>query len=222
GTSEPDPVVAAALAEFSGAEGIIVHLREDSRHIQKRDLVLLKKTVKTKLNLEMAATEEMIKIAKEIKPDIATLVPEKREELTTEEGLDVNSKTGYLANVIKDLKDSGIKVSLFINPDPIQIKTAKDLDADYIEIHTGFFCDNYHNERGEIELERIKDAVKLASRLNLAINAGHGINYNNIRPLLTIKEIEEFSIGHSIIARALIVGIERAVREMYEIVNRGF
>ena len=150
GTTEPDPVIAAALAELAGAEGIIVHLREDFRHIQKRDVELLRKTVKTKLNLEMAATKEIIKIAKEVKPDLVTLVPEKREELTTEEGLNIKSKKGYLLNIIKDLKDSGIKVSLFINPDPEQIKVAKDLDADFIEIHTGFFCDNYSKKRGEI------------------------------------------------------------------------
>jgi len=222
GTAEPDPVTAAALAELAGAEGIIVHLREDARHIQKRDLILLRKTVKTKLNLEMAATEEMINIAKEVKPDLVTLVPERREELTTEEGLNVKSKKEYLSNVIKDLKANEIKVSLFINPDPIHIKVAKDLNADYIEIHTGFFCDNYNNKRGETELEKIKEAVKVASELGLTINAGHGINYYNIKPLLKIKEIEEFSIGHSIIARAVIVGIERAVREMYEIINRGF
>jgi pyridoxine 5-phosphate synthase len=222
GTTEPDPVIAAALAELAGAEGIIVHLREDFRHIQKRDVELLRKTVKTKLNLEMAATKEIIKIAKEIKPDLVTLVPEKREELTTEEGLNIKSKKEYLLDVIKDIKDSGIKVSLFINPDPEQIKVAKDLDADFIEIHTGFFCDNYSKKRGEIELKKIKDAVKVASKHNLVINVGHGIDYNNIKPLLEIKEIEEFSIGHSIIARAVIVGIEKAVREMYEIINRGF
>ena len=217
--SEPDPVTAAAIVELAGADGIIVHLREDRRHIKDRDLRLLKQTVKSKLNLEMASTEEMIRIALEVKPDMATLVPEKREELTTEGGLDVNMNREVIENSVALLKDGEIVVSLFVDPDIDQITAAHRVGADYVEIHTGTFCDAKDRIEEEKELDRILAAVKMASELKLGINAGHGLNYLNIKRLTGINEIEEFSIGHSIISRALFVGLDQAVREMIELIN---
>ncbi|MEW6616691.1 MAG: pyridoxine 5'-phosphate synthase [Thermodesulfobacteriota bacterium] len=217
--TEPDPVTAAAIVELAGADGIIVHLREDRRHIKDRDLWLLKQTVKSKLNLEMASTQEMIRIALEIKPDMATLVPEKREELTTEGGLDVNMNREAIENSVALLKDGGIVVSLFVDPDIYQVKAAHRVGADFIEIHTGTFCDAKDRIEEEKELDRILAAVKMASELKLGINAGHGLNYLNIKRLIGINEIEEFSIGHSIICRALFVGLDKAVREMIELIN---
>lgn len=217
--SEPDPVTAAAIVELAGADGIIVHLREDRRHIKDRDLRLLKQTVKSKLNLEMASTEEMIRIALEVKPDMATLVPEKREELTTEGGLDVNMNREVIENSVALLKDGEIVVSLFVDPDIDQITAAHRVGADYVEIHTGTFCDAKDRIEEEKELDRILTAVKMASELKLGINAGHGLNYLNIKRLTGINEIEEFSIGHSIISRALFVGLDQAVREMIELIN---
>lgn len=216
---EPDPVTAAFIVELAGADGITVHLREDRRHIQDRDVRLLRETVKTKLNLEMAATEEMINIAMEIKPDMVTLVPEKRAELTTEGGLDVIINKESLLQQVSILKDGGITVSLFINPDTDQVKGALRVGADYVEVHTGRYADAVNKEEGEIEFGRVLDAVKAASKLRLGINAGHGLNYINIKKLSKISEIEEFSIGHGIIARAALVGLDRAVREMAELVK---
>jgi pyridoxine 5-phosphate synthase len=216
--NEPDPVTAAALAELAGAEGIVVHLREDRRHIKERDVYILRKTVKTSLNLEMAATEEIIKIALDVKPDISTLVPERREELTTEGGLDVAGQQEKIAEVVKRLQDGGIKVSLFIDPDPHQIKAAKEVGADMIELHTGRYADT-RGEEQERELARLLEAVKYAHEMGLVVKAGHGLNYVNIHPLAKVKEIYEFSIGHSIVARAVLVGFERAVREMVEILR---
>ena len=217
--TEPDPVTAAAIVELAGADGIIVHLREDRRHIKDRDLRLLRQTVKSKLNLEMASTEEMIRIALEVKPDMATLVPEKREELTTEGGLDVNMNREIIKNSVALLKDGEIVVSLFVDPDIDQITAAHRVGADYVEIHTGTFCDAKDRIEEEKELDRILTAVKMASELKLGINAGHGLNYLNIKRLTGINEIEEFSIGHSIISRALFVGLDQAVREMIELIN---
>lgn len=217
--TEPDPVTAAAIVELAGADGIIVHLREDRRHIKDRDLWLLKQTVKSKLNLEMASTQEMIMIALEVKPDMATLVPEKRAELTTEGGLDVNMNREVLENSVALLKDGEIVVSLFVDPDIDQIKAAHRVGADFVEIHTGRFCDTKDRIEKEKELDRILTAVKMASELKLGINAGHGLNYLNIKKLVGINEIEEFSIGHSIISRALFVGLDQAVREMIELIN---
>ncbi len=217
---EPDPVVAAAIAELAGAEGIIIHLREDRRHIQDRDLHILKQTVKTKLNLEMAATEEMIRIAGQTKPDMVTLVPEKREELTTEGGLDI-SRQPLLKKAITTLKKDGILVSLFINPEPADVKVSRGLGADFVEIHTGRYADAQNEVEKEQELSRIRKAVETAHRLKLRINAGHGLNYTNIKPLVAWPEIEEFSIGHSIIARAVLVGMEKAVKEMLALIRQG-
>jgi len=221
GTAEPDPVLAAALAELAGCDGIIVHLREDRRHIQDRDLELLRKTVKTKLNLEMASVPEMVNIAKEIKPDIATLVPEKRQELTTEGGLDVIAHAKSVKQSVQALQKAGITVSLFIDPNPKQIKAAKEkIGADYVEIHTGAFAEARDRDQEKREVRKIGEAVDLAFRMGLGVNAGHGLDYHNIRRLLALELIEEFSIGHSIIARALMVGMEQAVREMLSLIKR--
>jgi pyridoxine 5-phosphate synthase len=217
--SEPDPVTAAALAELAGAQGIVVHLREDRRHIQDRDVEVLRRTVKTKLNLEMAATEEMVQIALRIKPDVVTLVPEKRQELTTEGGLDVALFEEPLKGVIKTLHDGDIPVSLFINADPNQIRTAHRLESDYVEIHTGTFADAVTFAERQEAFERIVTAAKMSRKLGLGVHAGHGVDYRNVLWLRKIAEIEEFSIGHAVIARAILTGIERAVREMITLVN---
>ena len=219
GTVEPEPLLAASMAELAGADGITIHLREDRRHIQDRDLRLIRQTVRTRLNLEMAATDEMLRIALEVKPDTVTLVPEKREELTTEGGLEVVNGKGDLPGYIKALQKGGIIVSLFIDPDTKQIEASRKAGADYIEIHTGRYAEAKNKEDIDREFEDIKNAVDLASRLGLGINAGHGLDYWNIKRLLSIKEIEEYNIGHSIISRAVITGIERAVREMAEIIK---
>lgn len=216
---EPDPVIAAAMAELGGAEGIIVHLREDRRHIQERDLRLLRETVKTKLNLEMAATDTMINIALDVKPNMVTLVPERREELTTEGGLEVVLNKESLESTIKFLHEGDITVSLFINPDMDQVKASARIGADFVEIHTGIYSEATTHEEIQRELERIIDAIKLAYKLKLIINAGHGLNYQNIKRLIGIKEIYEFSIGHSIVARAIYVGFEKAVREMVQLIR---
>ena len=220
GIAEPDPVLAAALAELAGCDGIIVHLREDRRHIQDRDLELLRKTVKTKLNLEMASVPEMVTIAKKIKPDIATLVPEKRQELTTEGGLDVIAQAKSVKQSVQALQKAGITVSLFIDPNPKQIKAAKEkIGADYVEIHTGAFAEARDRDQEKREVRKISEAVDLAFRIGLGVNAGHGLDYHNIRQLLAIELIEEFSIGHSIIARALMVGMAQAVKEMLALIK---
>jgi len=220
GIAEPDPVLAAALAELAGCDGIIVHLREDRRHIQDRDLELLRKTVKTKLNLEMASVPEMVTIAKKIKPDIATLVPEKRQELTTEGGLDVIAQAKSVKQSVQALQKAGITVSLFIDPNPKQIEAAKEkIGADYVEIHTGAFAEARDRDQEKREVRKISEAVDLAFRIGLGVNAGHGLDYHNIRQLLAIELIEEFSIGHSIIARALMVGMAQAVKEMLVLIK---
>ncbi|AJE03152.1 pyridoxine 5'-phosphate synthase [Geobacter pickeringii] len=219
GGAEPDPVAAAALAEMAGADGITVHLREDRRHIQDRDLKLLRQTVKTRLNLEMAATEEMVGIALTLKPDMCTLVPEKRQELTTEGGLDVRLNMSGLAEAVGRLQDGGIVVSLFIDPDPDQVKAASKIGADYIEIHTGTFAEARDWKSERAELERIENAIKLGTKLGLGINAGHGLNYSNIRKVAALGGIEEFNIGHSIISRAVFAGLDRAVRDMVDLVK---
>lgn len=219
GGSEPDPVAAAVIAECAGADGITIHLREDRRHIQDRDLKLLRQTVNTKLNLEMAAIDEMVGIALSVKPDMCTLVPEKRQELTTEGGLDVRLNSQGLGEKIEQLQDAGIIVSLFIDPDPDQVKAASKIRADYIEIHTGRFAEagDWPTERAE--LERIENAVKLGRKLGLGVNAGHGLNYANIKKVAALGGIEEFNIGHSIISRAVLVGLDRAVRDMVDLIK---
>ncbi|MBI5874986.1 MAG: pyridoxine 5'-phosphate synthase [Deltaproteobacteria bacterium] len=217
---EPDPVTAASLAELGGADGITIHLREDRRHIQDRDAIILRKTVKTKLNLEMAATQEMLKIALELKPDMVTLVPEKRQELTTEGGLDVRAHKDPLKKIIATFKDAGIRVNLFIDPEPEQVKASHRIDTNGIEIHTGKYCEaNDRNTDRDKELERIYNTALLASKLGMAVHAGHGLDYYNAKKAAEIKEIEEFAIGFSIIARSVFAGMERAVREMKELVR---
>jgi len=220
GGSEPDPVTAAALCELAGAEGITVHLREDRRHIQDRDLRVLRRTVQTLLNLEMAATEEMVDIALAVVPDCVTLVPEKRQELTTEGGLDVVRLQTTLSRPIDLLRQAGIKVSLFVDPEPEQLEASALLRTDSIEIHTGSYC----AARGPgqaAELNKIAAAVTAAQRLGLRVHAGHGLNYVNLPPLVALGGIEEFNIGHSIISRAVLVGLDRAVREMVALVRGG-
>lgn len=219
GGTEPDPVAAAAIAELAGADGITIHLREDRRHIQDRDLKLLRETVQTKVNLEMAATDEMIGIALAVKPDQCTLVPEKRQELTTEGGLDVRLHAQALEKAVARMQDGGILVSLFIDPDPDQIKAAVKVGADYVEIHTGSFAEAGDWKSEEQELIKIENAVKLASKLGLGVNAGHGLNYTNIKKVAALGGIEEFNIGHSIISRAVLVGLDRAVRDMVDLIK---
>lgn len=216
---EPDPVAAASISELAGADGITIHLREDRRHIQDRDLRILRETIKTKLNLEMAATDEMVKIALDVKPDMVTLVPEKRAELTTEGGLDVLQSRDKLSKQVKHLKDGGITVSLFINPEINHVKMAKKIGTDYVEIHTGRYADASNKKMEDEEFGKIVDAVKAAGKLKLGVNAGHGLNYLNIKKVARIPEIEEFSIGHGIISKAVLVGLDRAVREMVELVK---
>jgi len=219
GGIEPDPVAAAVMAELAGADGITIHLREDRRHIQDRDLKLLRQTIQTRLNLEMAATQEMIGIASTVKPDICTLVPEKRQELTTEGGLDVRLALEQVGEAVDRLHDGGIMVSLFIDPDSDQVKAASKSGADYIEIHTGSFAEANSPKTENQELVRIENAIKLAQKLGLGINAGHGLNYANIKKIAALGGIEEFNIGHSIISRAVLVGLDRAVRDMIELIK---
>jgi len=217
--TEPDPVTAAALAELAGCHGIIVHLREDRRHIQDRDVEIIKQTVQTKLNLEMAAVPEMVKIATRIKPDMSCLVPEKREELTTEGGLDVAGQVENLKGVVEELKSENILVSLFVDADKNQLDASKETGADYVEIHTGHYSDAVTAEQETAEFEKIRTGIEYAESIGLNVNVGHGLNYVNTQRLVPLKQIQEFSIGHSIIARAVFVGIDQAVREMLDIIN---
>jgi len=217
--TEPDPVAAAVLAELAGAEGIIVHLREDRRHIQDRDLRLLRQTVQTKLNLEMAATDEMQRIALEVKPEITTLVPEKREELTTEGGLEVASRIAFFTEYIGRIKQGNISVSLFVDPDDRQIAASKKAGADWVEVHTGTYANARTDRDRAREFDKIVEAAKLAASLGLRVGAGHGLNYVNVKSIARIPEVEELNIGHSIISRASLVGLERAVREMIALIG---
>jgi pyridoxine 5-phosphate synthase len=218
-TTYPDPVTAAAMAELAGAGQITIHLREDRRHIQERDLKVLRATVQTLLNLEMAATQDMVKVAYEHKPDMVTLVPERREELTTEGGLDVNSQKDAISKVVKNLKDGDITVSLFIDPDLDQVKAAHKVGAARIELHTGRFCEARTDKDRQREFSRIVDAAKTAGKLGIGCAAGHGLNYENVRPIARLAEIDELNIGHAIVARAVLVGFERAVREMVDLLR---
>jgi pyridoxine 5-phosphate synthase len=220
--AEPDPVAAAALAVRAGCHGIIVHLREDRRHIQDRDVEILRQTVKTRLNLEMAATPEMISIARRIKPDMSCLVPERRAELTTEGGLDVAGQQTVITQAVHALHDAGIVVSLFIDADKRQIEAAHATGAEFIEIHTGHYADAKTQTEQEREFVKIVTGIKYAVSTGLKVNAGHGLNYQNTALLVPIREIEEFSIGHSIIARAVLIGMERAVREMLALIQIDF
>lgn len=218
GGGEPDPVAAAALVELAGADGIVVHLREDRRHIQDRDLRLLRETVRTHLNLEMAAVDEILKIALQIKPDVATFVPERRDELTTEGGLNAAALKDRLAQPVRLLRDAGIHVSFFIEAETDQVRAAHKLSADTIEIHTGVYANAREPRQRETEIERIVSAARLASKLGLMVAAGHGLDYWNVPPLRKIEEITEYNIGHSIMSRAILVGLDRAVREMKALV----
>ena len=211
---EPDPAQAVMLAELAGASGITVHLREDRRHIQDRDVELLRRLVKTKLNLEMAATEEMIQIALAVKPEMATLVPERREELTTEGGLDVHGHVDEVGLAVRRLREGGIAVSLFIDPEHDQLLAAARAGADFVELHTGSYAEARDHKAQQTELARIIQSATAGRELGLLVNAGHGLDYRNVGPIAAIQEVEELSIGHSIIARAVLVGLERAVREM--------
>ena len=212
----PDPLEAASLAEKAGADGITVHLREDRRHIQERDVERMRERLKTKLNLEMAVTPAMIALAEKLRPNDACFVPEKREELTTEGGLDVLANKQKILEAVKRLQDRAIHVSLFIDPRKNQIETSKAVGADAVEIHTGAYCNATGTER-EKERDAVAAAASLAHSLGLEVHGGHGLNYENVSPIATIPEIVELNIGHSIIARAVIVGIEQAVREMKQV-----
>jgi len=219
GGVEPDPVTAAQLCELAGADGIVCHLREDRRHINDRDLRLLRETIKTKLDLEMAATDEIVRIATETLPELATLVPERRQELTTEGGLDVRGNRHRLRDVVQELQRHEIEVSLFIDPLPEQVEAAREVGADKIEVHTGEYA-NARTERQQEELlEVVRSVAVMAKDLGLGVNAGHGLNYLNVVPVRRIAEIGEVSIGHAIIARAVFVGMERAVKEMLALVK---
>ena len=211
---EPDPVLVALLAEQAGAEGIVIHLRGDRRHIQERDLRLLREVVKTKLNLEMAATKEMKKIALRIKPDVVSLVPERREELTTEGGLNVMAGQRHLKPFIRDLKKAGIRISIFVDPDPGQINACAKLSVDLIEINTGKFADLEPGTSRDRALKKVKQAATLGHKLGLEVHAGHGLDYRNVSDIVAIPEIAELSIGFSIVARAAVVGVVQAVRKM--------
>ena len=219
GEDQPDPVTTALIAEEAGVDGVVVHLREDRRHITERDVRLLRELVKTKLDLEMAANEEIIKIACDVGPELATLVPEKRQELTTESGLNVIDNISLIKDTITELHNSDIDVSLFIEPELTQIDTAAEIDADIIEIHTGIFANAVSEEEQIDELERIRAAVIHAKKLGLGVNAGHGLNYQNIKIFSEVPDIDEVSIGHSIIARAVTVGIKEAVQEMLRLIK---
>ncbi|MEI6893643.1 MAG: pyridoxine 5'-phosphate synthase [Colwellia sp.] len=214
GTTYPDPVYAASVAEHAGADGITVHLREDRRHIQDRDIHLLKQTLQTRMNFEMAVTDEMVAIACDVKPAFCCLVPEKRAELTTEGGLDVVGQFDKVAMAIEKLTAAGITVSLFIDADKAQIDAALATKAPYIEIHTGHYADLTAEAEQKIELERLIVGIKYAHNLGLKVNAGHGLNYFNVKPIAAIKEIIELNIGHAIVARAVIDGLDKAVRDM--------
>lgn len=214
GTRYPEPIQAALLAEQGGADAITLHLREDRRHIQDRDVEALRHILQTRMNLEMAATREMAAIAERIRPQDCCLVPERRQELTTEGGLDVASHQAELTDYCARLAEAGIRVSLFIDPDPLQIEAALAIGAPVIEIHTGAYADASDANVNAHELERIRQAVAFGTGLGLHVNAGHGLNYHNVRPIAAIAGMRELNIGHAIMARALFSGLEQAVRDM--------
>jgi pyridoxine 5-phosphate synthase len=217
-TNEPDPVWAAALAELGGADGITLHLREDRRHISERDLRILRQTVTVKLNLEMACASEILEIACDAKPDQATLVPEKREEITTEGGLDVRGNRDRVAQTVDRLRQAGISVSLFLDPDPRQIDEAARLKVDAVELHTGQYALAAPGAAREKELGIVRAVSALVRQAGLTLHAGHGLTYRNVGPIAAIEEMHELNIGHSIVARAIMVGLEQAVREMKRLV----
>lgn len=219
GGAEPDPVQAAGICELAGAEGIVVHLREDRRHIQDRDVHVLRQTVKTKLNLEMAVTPEIVDFALKIVPDMVTLVPEKRKELTTEGGLDVLGHSKKLGKAIEKMRKAGIPVSIFIDPDAAQIQAALDIGATFVELHTGRYCDARSRSEMEEQFHLIEQSAEMAFESGLRVNAGHGLDYRNTAPIAALPFIEELSIGHAVISRAVLVGLDQAVREMLAIVK---
>ncbi len=218
GGVEPDPVSAALIAELAGCDGVTIHLRSDRRHIKERDLEILKKVVKTRLNLEMAATEEMIEIAGRVRPEQVTLVPEREGERTTEGGLDLIKTFSNVKKAVEKLKDYNIEISMFIEPEQKQIRKAKEVGADIVELNTTKYTETKGDEQKK-ELTRIKKAAVFVYKLGLRVHAGHGLNCDNVRDISDIKEIEEASIGHSIVAKASIFGFERAVKEMVEIIR---
>lgn len=218
-TMYPDPVFVAMLAERSGAHQITIHLREDRRHIVDRDLQIMRETVQTLLNLEMAATDEMVGIATEIGPDRVTLVPERREERTTEGGLDVAGQKVRLKAIVGLLQKAGIAVSMFIEPAAKQIRASSEVGADAIELHTGRYCDAATEDERNLEFEAIEEGARLGAEMGLEVAAGHGLDYSNVGPIAAIEEIEELNIGHSIIARAILRGIEEAVEEMLQLTS---
>ncbi|MDR3666584.1 MAG: pyridoxine 5'-phosphate synthase [Ignavibacteriaceae bacterium] len=219
GEIQPDPVTAALIAEQAGVDGIVVHLREDRRHVNERDVRLLRELITTKLDLEMAATDEIIKIACDVVPELATIVPEKRQELTTEGGISVIDNITKLKSAIKDLHNANVEVSLFIEPDLDQIDAAAEISSDYIEIHTGVFANAISEEEQFDELEKIRLAAKHAKKLGLGVNAGHGLNYQNVKVFRELTDIDEVSIGQAVIARAVFVGLNQAIREMMNLIR---
>jgi pyridoxine 5-phosphate synthase len=219
GETQPDPVTVALIAEQAGVDGIVVHLREDRRHINERDLRLLRELITTKLDMEMAAVPEIIKIACDVQPELATIVPERRKELTTEGGINVLDNLEHLGSAIKELHESDIAVSLFIEPDVDQVNAAAEIKADIIEIHTGIFANAVSEDEQFDELDRVRIAAKQAKKLGLGVNAGHGLNYMNIKQVLQVEEIDEVSIGHAILSRAVVTGIQEAIREMLYIIR---
>ncbi len=219
GETQPDPVTAALIAEQAGVDGIVVHLREDRRHINERDVRLLRELITTKLDLEMAAVDEIITIACDVQPELATIVPEKRQELTTEGGVNVIDESKHLADTIKQLHDADIEVSLFIEPEIEQIDASAEIGSDLIEIHTGNFANALSEDLMFDELEKIRLAAKHAKKLGLGVNAGHGLNYQNIKLFRELTDIDELSIGHAIIARAVVVGMKEAVQEMIQLIR---
>lgn len=218
-TNEPDPVWAAALAELGGADGITLHLREDRRHIQDRDLRILRETVTAKLNLELACDSDVVRIACEVKPDQATLVPERREEVTTEGGLDVVAQAKKVADAVARLRDAGIAVSLFLDPDLAQIEAGGRLKADAVELHTGRYALARPGKARQRELKQLEEAGCAVRQQRMALHAGHGLTYHNVLPIAAMEEMHELNIGHSIVARALMVGFAEAVREMKRLVS---
>ncbi|QOL25579.1 pyridoxine 5'-phosphate synthase [Thalassotalea sp. LPB0316] len=214
GTTYPDPAHAASVAEHAGADGITIHLREDRRHIQDRDVYVMAQTIQTRMNLEMAVTDEMLAIACDVKPTFVCLVPEKREELTTEGGLDVAGQLDRISQAVNQLAEQGIQTSLFIDADKAQITAAAKSGAPFIEIHTGHYAEATDEQAQLVELEKIKQGVEYATSLGLKVNAGHGLHYFNVKPIAAIKDIIELNIGHAIIARAAIDGLDTAVRDM--------
>ena len=218
-TNEPDPITAAGIVELAGAHGIVIHLREDRRHIQDRDLRLLREVVQTQLNLEMAAAEEIIQIALEVGPDKVTLVPEKREEITTEGGLDVAGNLEHLTRVVQRFQEQHIPVSMFIEADDAQIQASFDAGAESVELHTGTYAEARREEERQRELARLIRAAEYARGLGLRVHAGHGLTYRNVIPVAQIPGVEELNIGHTIVSRAVLVGLDRAVREMLELIR---